>query len=210
MIRTLIINDQSWKWMIDHFSILKCAGTVVSYWYFTFCTFWELFRFINVSSVLPYSNMAIFVSPPLDTKGIMFLGCLSIHLCGAWNNTFHLYMGPCNQPWLFLTCSSIRWHFQQLTRKHWREWSEILHAHVSSPPSFCWFSSFLRHWLSWCSLITFRTNYIIQTVLIFFSHYFHLLKQVKFWVSTHFPEEYIKEMAWNFAFWCILATFRTN
>ena len=73
----------------------------------------------------------------------------------------------------------------------WREWPEILHADVSWPSSelislWPWYVDFLILALFWLS----ETGQI--------------------WGFRAFPGERLEEMAWNFAWWCILTTFRTD
>ena len=128
----------------------------------------------------------------------------------------------------------------------WREWTEILHADVSWPPSepislWSWsvdfFFKMALFWLSesgqiwsflafpggykegiaWnfaccCIMATFRTDKIMVTVYWFFKIF------VLFWLSgtgqilvfRAFPGECMEGIAWNFAYCCILVTFRND
>ena len=72
-------------------------------------------------------------------------------------------------------------HFQE---NAWREWLEILHADVSWPSS---------------ELIRLRS----ESDNFSFWHHLNLVKRA-------FPREHMEGMAWNFACWCILTTFRTD
>ena len=65
---------------------------------------------------------------------------------------------------------------------------------------------------SWCILTTFRTDKFISTVCWFFLilALFWLSETGQIWGFRAFPGERMEEMAWNFARWCILTTFRTD
>ena len=73
----------------------------------------------------------------------------------------------------------------------WRKWPEILHADVSWPPS-----ELISLWLRFVDFCNFGTIWLSETGQI--------------WGFRAFPGERMKGMAWNFACWCILTTFRTD
>ena len=119
----------------------------------------------------------------------------------------------------------------------WREWPEILHADVSWPPSelissgsrsvnFCNFGTILGF-----PVISRRThggNGLTYGMLLYPDHLQNWLDSgyglviflilVLFWLSETgqiwgfqaYSGKPIEEMTWNFAFWCILTTFRTD
>ena len=144
---------------------------------------------------------SFFMPLPLGAGGIMFSGCPSVRL-SVWSLKYPL-----------LTCTWVRWStwptvtmsvrpyvspsvcpsgevFGHLPENAWRELPEILHADVSWPLSalimatVCWF--FLILVLFWLS----ETSQI--------------------WGFRTFLGERMEEMAWNFACWCILTTFKTD
>ena len=84
---------------------------------------------------------SIVMPPPLGAGVIMFRVVRpSVRPSEAWNTLFppaHGSVGPSDQPWPFYGMSvrpsgEVSGH---LPENAWREWSEILHADVSWPPS---------------------------------------------------------------------------
>ena len=142
--------------------------------------------------------------PPLGAGGIMFLGCPSVRPSEAWNTLFwpvHGSVGPPDQPLPFYSMSvrpSVRLSVRpsgevsgHLPENAWRDKPEILHADVS------WPSSELISLWSWSvGFSYFGTNWLSETGQI--------------WGFRAFPGERMEGMAWNFAWWCILTTFRTD
>ena len=64
----------------------------------------------------------------------------------------------------------------------------------------------------WCILTTFRTDSFMATVCWFFVilSLFWLSETGQIWGFRAFAGERMEEMAWNFARWCILTSFRTD
>ena len=138
-----------------------------------------------------------FYASPLGAGGIMFLGCLSVRLSVR------------SLKYPLLTCTWIRWSTRptvtvlqhvrpsvrpsgevsgHLPENAWREWPEILHADVSWPSS-----ELISLWPWSVDFSNFGTSETGQI-----------------WGFRAFPGERMEEMAWNFAHWCILTTFRTD
>ena len=73
----------------------------------------------------------------------------------------------------------------------WREWPEILHTDV------------LDHLQNW---LVYGHSVLIFLILALF----WLSETGQIWGFRAFPGERMAEMAWKFARWCILSTFRTD
>ena len=78
-----------------------------------------------------------------------------------------------------------------LLENAWREWPKILHADVSWPSS---------------ELLVYGRGLLIFLILALF----WLSEMGQIWGFRAFPGERMEEMAWHFARWCILTTFRTD
>ena len=156
-----------------------------------------------------WMNFDIFMPPPLGAGGIMFSGCSSVHPSVRPKPeipSFDPYMGLLVHPTncdRFTTCPSVCPSLRlsvcpsgevsgHLPENAWREWLEILHADVS------WPSSELN------SLWPRSVNFFVILAL------FWLCETCQIWGFRAFPGERMEEMAWSYAPWCILTTFRPN
>ena len=114
---------------------------------------------------------------------------------------FHLYMGPLVHPTNrdgFTACPSVRPSGEvsgHLPENAWRECSEIFHVNVS-----CMYLGHLQNWLD--------CGHGLLIFLLLASLWLSEMCQI--WGFRAFPEEPMVVMAWNFACWCILTTFRTD
>ena len=145
--------------------------------------------------------------PPLGARGIMFSGCpsvrpslcSSVHPSEAWNNLFspvHGSVGPSDQPWPFWgmsVCPSVRleW-FLGICRR----------MHGGNGLKFCMLM-YPRHLQIWLDY-----GHGLLIFLLLASLWLSEMGQI--WGFRAFPGERMVEMAWNFACWCILTTFRTD
>ena len=112
-----------------------------------------------------------------------------------------------------------------LPENTWREWPEILHADISGPSSelislWPWSVDFSNLGFPGISWRTHGGNGLKFCTLMYLDHiknwlvYGHglliFLILALFWGFQAFSGEPMEEMAWNFARWCILTTFRTD
>ena len=141
----------------------------------------------------------IFMPPPLGARGIMFLGCPSVHLSVRPKPeipSFDLYMGPLVHPTnsnRFTTCPSIRpERFPGICRR--------MHGGISL--KFCTLM-YLDHIQNW---LVYGHGLLIFLILVLF----WLSETGQIWGFRAFPAERMEEMAWNFVCWCILTTFTTD
>ena len=142
--------------------------------------------------------MNIIIPPPLAAGAIMFSGCPSVRPSVRPKPeipSFHLYMGPLVHPtnhYRFTTCPSVRQErFPRVFFRRTNGMPEILNAHVSWPPS---------EWL----------DYGHALLLFLLLAPFLLIEKVKFCCFPPFPGERMEGIGWNFEWWCILTTFRTD
>ena len=111
--------------------------------------------------------------------------------------SFDLYMGPLVHPTnrnRFTACPSVRPSGEvsgHLPENAWREWPEI------------YMLMYLDHLQNW---LVYGRRLLIFLILALF----WLSETGQIWGFRAFPGERIKEMAWNFACWCILTTSKTD
>ena len=143
--------------------------------------------------------LKLFMPPPLGAGGIMFSGCPSVRPSEAWNNLFspvHGSVGPSDQPWPFCgmsVCPSVRpERFPDICRR----------THGGNGLKFCMlmYLGHLQNWLDY--------GHGVLIFLLLASLWLSEMGQI--WGFRAFPGERIVGMAWNFACWCILTTFRTE
>ena len=110
--------------------------------------------------------------------------------------SFDLYMGPLVHPPnrnCFTACPSVRpERFPGICRR----------AHGGNGPKFYMLMD-LDHLQNW---LVYGHGLLILVILALF----WLSETGQIWGFRAFPEECMEEMAWNFACWCILTTFRTD
>ena len=151
---------------------------------------------------IPKSVQFIFMPPPLDAGGIMFSGpsiCPSVrpsvHLSKAWNTLFwpvHGSVGPPDQLWPFYGMSVPPERFAGICGR----------THKGNGLKF-YMLMYLDHLQNW---LVYGHGLLIFLILALF----WLGETGQIWGFRASPGERIKEMAWNFAHWCILPTFRTE
>ena len=157
--------------------------------------------------------------PPLGAGGIMFSGCPSVRpsVCPsvrpsvrpseAWNTLFwpvHGSVGPPDQPLLFYSMSvrpSVRLSVRPSVRpERFPGICQRMHERISLKFYMLMYLDHLQNWL------VYGHGLLIFLILALF-----LLSETgQIWGFRAFPGERIEEMAWNFACWCILITFRTE
>ena len=145
----------------------------------------------------------VIMPPPLGAGGIMFSGCPSVRPSVRPKPeipSFDLYMGslvhPANRD-RFTACPSVR---SSVRPKRF--------------PGFCrrtqggngmkfYMLMYLVHLQNW---LVYGHGLLIFLILA----QFWLSETGQIWGFRAFPGERMEEMAWNFARWCILTTFRTD
>ena len=120
---------------------------------------------------------------------------LSVRLSEAWNNLFSpVYgsVGPSVQPWLFCGMSVRPERFPGICRR----------THGGNGLKFCMlmYLGHLQNWLDY--------GHDLLIILLLASLWLSEMGQV--WGFRAFLRERMVGMAWNFACWCILTTFRTD
>ena len=140
----------------------------------------------------------IFMPQPLGAGGIMFLGCPSVHPSVRPKPeipSFDLYMGPLVHPTTrnpFTACPSVHPRFPGICRR----------THGGNGLKFHMLM-YLDHLQNW---LVYGSGLLIFLILALF----WLSETGQIWGFRAFPGEPMEEMAWNFACWCILTTFRTE
>ena len=148
-----------------------------------------------------------FMPPPLGTGGIMFSGCPSVRLSVR------------SLKYPLLTCTWVRWSTRPTV-------TVLRHVRPSVRPSVCpsvrleRFPGICRrthrgNGLKFCTLMYldhFQNWWVYGHGLLIFLIFalFWLSETGQIWGFRTFPAERMEEMAWNFARWCILTTFRTD
>ena len=144
--------------------------------------------------------------PPLGAGGIMFSGCPSVRPSVRPKPeipSFDLYMGPLvhpTNPNHFTACPSVRPSVCPSVRPE-------------RFPSICWrmhggiclkfyMLMYLHHLQNW---LVYGRGLLIFLILALF----WLSETGQIWGFRAFPGERMEGMAWNFARWCILTTFRS-
>ena len=158
--------------------------------------------------------------PPLGAGGIMFSGCLSVRpsVCPSVRPSvrpkpeipsFDLYIGPLVHPtnrYRFTACPSVRRpsvrpsvcpsvrpeRFPGICRR--------MHGGIRLKFYMLMYLDHLQNWL------VYGHGLVIFLILALFG----LSETGKIWGFWVFSRERMEEMAWNFACWCILTTFRTD
>ena len=153
----------------------------------------------------------MFMPPPLGAGGIMFSGCPSVRLsvCPSVRSL----------KYLLLTCKWVHWSTRPTVTvlRHVRP-----SVHLSVCPSYrmqrfpgiCqrahggnglkfYMLMYFDHLQKW---LVYGHGLLIFLILALF----WLSETGQIWGFRAFPRERMEEMAWNFAPWCILTTFRTD
>ena len=128
--------------------------------------------------------------PPLGARGIMFSVCPTCTWV-SWSTQPTVTVLRHVRPSICLSVRPSGEVSTHLPQNAWREWPEILHADVSWPPS------------ELISLWPRSVDFLILAL-------FWLSETGQIWGFGAFPKEHVEGMAWNFACWCILTTFRTG
>ena len=144
-----------------------------------------------------------FMPAPLGAGGIMFSGCpsvrpsprSSVRPSEAWNTLFppvHGSVGPSDQLWTFCGMSARPERFPGICRRtHWGNGLKLC------------MQMYLGHLQNW---LVYGDGLLIFLLL----EPLWLSKPGQIWGIRAFSGEPIEEMAWNFACWCILITFKTD
>ena len=145
--------------------------------------------------------------PPLGAGGIMFSGCPSVRPSVR------------SLKYLLLTCTWVRW-------STWPTVTILRHVRLSVRPSVCpsvrperfpgicrrthggnglkfYMLMYLDHLQNW---LVYGHGLLIFLILALF----WLSETGQIWCFRAFPGECMEEIAWNFARWCILTTFKTD
>ena len=150
---------------------------------------------VGIANIIS-SDECFIMPPPLGAGGIMFSGCPSVRPSEAWNTSFDLYMGPLVHPTnrnRFTACPSVRpERFPGICRR----------THGGNGLKF-YMLMYLDHLQNW---LVYDRGLLIFLILALF----WLSETGQIWGFRAFPGERMEEMAWNFARWCILTTFRTD
>ena len=145
----------------------------------------------------------IFMPPPLGAGGIMFSGCPSVRP-KAKIPSFDLYMGPLVHPtnrYRFTACPSVRPSVCPSVRpERFPGIYRRMHGGISL--KFCMLM-YLDHPQNW---LVYGHGLLIFLILALF----WLSETGQIWGFRAFTGECMEGMAWNFARWCILTTFRTD
>ena len=152
-------------------------------------------------------NVSSFViPPPLGTGGIMFSGCPSVRPSVR------------SLKYPLLTCTWVRWSTRPTV-------TVLRHVRLSVRQSVCLsvrrcfraFAGECMEGLTWnffmLMYLDHRQNCLVygHDLLIFLIlALFWLSEMGQIWGFRAFPGERMEGMAWNFACWCILTTFRTD
>ena len=171
------------------------------------CCLWNGSNFVLTHSVLvtPYSIIVLgqhlsrkwlgtlSMPPPLSAGGIMFSGCPSVRPSEAWNTLFwpvHGSVGPPDHPYVRPSVRPER--FPGISRR--------MHGGIGLKFYMLMYLDHLQNWL------VYGHGLLIFLILALF----WLSETGQIWGFWAFPGERMEEMAWNFAGWCILTTFRTD
>ena len=157
----------------------------------------------------------LFMPPPLGAGGIMFSGCPSVRPSEAWNTLFwpvHGSIGPPDQPLPFYSmsvrpsvrpsvCPSVRLSVRPSVRpERFPGICRRMHGRISLKFYMLMYLDHLQNWL------VYGHGLLIFLILALF----WLSETGQIWGFRAFPGERMEGMAWNFARWCILTTFRTD
>ena len=120
--------------------------------------------------------------------------------------SFDLYIGPLVHPinrYRFTACPSVRPSVCPSVRLSVRPSGEVsgrMHGGISLKFYMLMYLDHLQNWL------VYGHGLVIFLILALFG----LSETGQIWGFRVFPGERMEEMAWNFARWCILTTFRTD
>ena len=153
----------------------------------------------------------IFMPPPLGAGGIMFSGCPSVRPSEAWNTLFwpeHRSVGPPDQPLPFYgmsvrpsVCPSVPLSVRpSVNPERFPGICRRMHGGISLKFYMLMYLDHLQNWL------VYGHGLVIFLILALFG----LSETGQIWGFRVFSGERMEEMAWNFARWCILTTFRTD
>ena len=143
-------------------------------------------------------NKPFIMPPPLGAGGIMFSGCPSVRPKPEIPS-FDLYMGPLVHPTnrnRFTACPSVR----PSVRRGFRAFAGKIHGGNGLKFYMLMYLDHLQNWLVYGRGLLF---FLILAL-------FWLNETGQIWGFRAFAGERLEEMAWNFARWCILTTFRTD
>ena len=150
----------------------------------------------------------IFMPPPLGAGDIMFSGCPSVRLSVRPSvrpkpkiPSFDLYMGPLVHPTnrnRFTACPSVR-----LSVRPSGKVSGYLPENAWGIGLKFYMLMYLDHLQNW---LVYGRGLLIFLILALF----WLSETGQIWGFRAFPGERMEGMAWNFASWCTLTTFRTE
>ena len=150
-----------------------------------------------------FESFFVFMPPPLGAGGIMFSGCPSVRPSVRPKPeipSFDLYMGPLVHPTnrdCFTACPSVR-----LSIPPERFTGICRRTHGGNGLKF-YMLVCLDHLQNW---LVYGHSLLIFLILALF----RLSETGQIWGFRAFLGERMEEMAWNFACWCILTTFRTD
>ena len=153
------------------------------------------------------TSLTIVMPPPLGAGGIMFSGCPSVRPSVRPKPeipSFDLYMGPLVHPTNrnhFTACTSVRPSVCPSVRPK-RFPGICRRMHGGNGLKFCE-PMYLDHLQNW---LVYGHGLLIFLILALF----WLSETGQIWGLRAFPGENMEEIAWNFAYWCILTTFRTD
>ena len=172
----------------------------------------------SIKFVLKWDHLIIwliFMPPPLGAGGIMFSGCPSVRPSVRPKPeipSFDLYMGPLVHPTnrnRYTACPSIRPSVRLSVRpsvcpsvRLERFPGICRRTHGGNGPKF-YMLMYLDHLQNW---LVHGHGLLIFVILALF----WLSETGQIWGFRAFPRERMEEMAWNFARWWILTTFRTD
>ena len=145
----------------------------------------------------------LFMPPPLGAGGIMFSGCPSVRPSVRPKPeipSFDLYIGPLVHPtnrYRFTACPSVR---LSVRPERFPGICLRMHGGISLKLHMLMYLDHLQNWL------VYGHGLVIFLILAIFG----LSETGQIWGFRVFPGECMEEMAWNFARWWILTTFRTD
>ena len=145
------------------------------------------------------SIVVIFMPPPLGTGGFMFSGCPSVRPSEAWNILF-LLIHPTNRD-RFAACPSVRLPIHPSVRPE-RFPGICRRMHGGNGLKFC-LLMYLDHLPNWLVYGHSMLIFLLLTLV-------WLAETGRISGFQAFPGERMEKVAWNFTWWCILATHRND
>ena len=146
---------------------------------------------------------SLFMPTPLGAGGIMFSGCPSVRPSVRPKPeipSFDLYIGPLVHPtnrYRFTACPSVR---LSVRPERFPGICLRMHGGISLKLHMLMYLDHLQNWL------VYGHGLVIFLILAIFG----LSETGQIWGFRVFPGERMEEMAWNFARWFILTTYRTD